>query len=124
MFDFAEEPFDEVAIAVKERAEGRHVDPSWHRLDVGPSTTICQGLTQGVTVVGSISKEGLTGADVVEHVTSAPAVMRLAFGQLEGNRIAVGIDKGMDLRRQPAPRAPHASGWSVVPFVGFRWTPF
>ena len=46
------------------------------------------------------------------------AVVSLALGELERDRVAVGIDEGMDFGRQSASRAPHASGSSVVPSGG------
>jgi hypothetical protein len=52
VFDLLKEPLDQVAVAVKERTESGNVDPSWHRLDVGPGAAICQSRTRGVTVVG------------------------------------------------------------------------
>ncbi len=124
VFDLAEEPLDEVAVSIEEWTEPRNVHPVRHRFDVGPGTPVRQFFSQRVAVVGAIGKQDLTFADRIEHVASAATVMRLACRQLEGYRVAVGIDKGVDLGRQPAPRAPHAAGWSVVPFVGFLRTPF
>src|SRR6185437_10806900 len=120
MLDLAEEPLDEVSIAVEEGTEGRNVDASRHGFDVRPGTAICQALAKGVAVIGTVGKQNLTGAELVEHIAGAFAVMRLALGEFERDRIAVGIDKGMDLCRQSAARAPHASGSSVVPFVGLQ----
>jgi hypothetical protein len=44
------------------------------------------------------------------------AVMRLALGQLQGDRQTFGVDEGVDLRRQPAARATHATG-----SIAFFW---
>src|SRR6185437_8889932 len=110
MLDLVEEPLDEIAIAIKEGAEGRIVDAARHGLDVGPGAAGSEGLAQSVTVIGAVSEQDLARADAVEHVGGAPAVMSLTFGELERDRVAVGIDEGVDFRRQPAPRAPHASG--------------
>ena len=41
--------------------------------------------------------------------------MGLAFGELERNRQAIGIDERMDFRRQAAPRATYATG-SIIFF--------
>ena len=46
---------------------------------------------------------------------AAAAVMGLALGQLERDRQAAGVDQGVDLGRQAAARATHATG-SVVFF--------
>ena len=124
MFDLIEKPLDEVAISIEERAEGRDVLASRHRLDVRPRTALCQALAQPIAVIGAVGKQGLAGAEMVEHIAGALAVMGLALGEFERDRIAVGIDKGMDFRCQSAARAPHASGCSVVPGVGFLRPPF
>ena len=104
-FDLAEEPLDEVAVSVDEWTEPGNVHAVRHRFDVGPGTAVRQFGSQRVTVVGAIREQHLTFADLVEHVAGAAAVMRLAFRQLNGNRVAVGIDKSVDLGGQPAPRA-------------------
>jgi len=44
-----------------------------------------------------------------EHILCAAPVMDLAFGELQKDRQAEGIDKGVDLCRQPATRATHAT---------------
>src|ERR1700729_4194146 len=100
MLDLAEEPLDEVAIAVEKGAEGRNVDASRHGFDVRPGTAIGQALAQGVAVIGAVGKKGLTGAEMVEHVAGALAVMRLALAEFERDRIAVGNGQGMDFRGQ------------------------
>jgi hypothetical protein len=50
------------------------------------------------------------------HVGGGAAVMGLVFGALECDRQAAGIDEGVDLDGQAAPRAAHATG-SVI----FSW---
>ena len=69
-------------------------------------------------VVGAISEEDLAAADGVEHVSRTSSVVGLPLAQLKRDRVAVGIDDGMDLGRQPASRTPHACGWSEVPSGG------
>ena len=97
-----------------------------HRLDVGPGALGRHGVAQGVAVIGAVGEQDLPGAKAVEHVGGASAVMRLAFGQLQRDRQAVGVDQRVDLGRQAAARAPHALGSSVVPSRGWRGvrTPF
>src|SRR4051812_48085161 len=124
MLDLAEETLDEVAIAVEEGAESRRVDPSRYGLDVGPGAALRQAHAEGVTVIGAVGEQDLAGAEAVEHVASASAVTGLALGELERDRIAIGVDEGMDLGRQSASRAPHASRWSVVPGGGVLRAPF
>jgi hypothetical protein len=56
----------------------------------------------------------------MEHVGGASAVMGLTLGELERDRQTISIDDHMDLDGQPASRAPHALGSSVVPSGGRR----
>jgi hypothetical protein len=124
MLELAEEPLDEVAVAVKPRAEGWHVYVWRERLDVGPGAAAGHHGPQGIIVIGTVGDQDLAVADGVQHVGRAASVMCLSLGQLQRNGIPVGIDHSMDLGGQPAPRAPHASGWSKVPSVGWRRAPF
>jgi hypothetical protein len=52
---------------------------------------------------------------LLQHVGGAPAVVGLAFGELQRNGQALGIDQGVDLGGQAAARATPATG-SVVFF--------
>lgn len=106
VLDFAEKAFDEVAVAIEELAEGRDVFPVRHWLHVCPGAAFRERAAQVVAVVGAVGQQDLAFADVVQHIGGAAPVMSLAFGQLQPDRQAVGIDEGMDLRRQSAPRAP------------------
>ena len=111
-------------VAIEEGAEGRDVDAPRHRLDVGPGAALRQALAECIAVIGAIGQQGLAGTEAREQIARALPVMGLAFGELKRDRIAVGIDDGVDFGGQPASRAPHASGWSVVPFLGLRRAPF
>ena len=73
---------------------------------------------EGVAILTSVRKQSLAGADALEHVGGASSVVGLAFTQFQPDRIAVGVDHCMDFGRQPAARAPHASGCSDVPRRG------
>ena len=81
-------------------------------------------VAQRIAVIGAIGEQDLAGAEAVQHIAGAPAVMGLAFGQLERDRIAVGIDEGVDLGRQSAARAPHASGCERRALRRLRRPPF
>ena len=70
-------------------------------------------IAQPIAVVGGIGQQGLARPNGTQHVVGRPAVMGLACGQLEGDRQALRIGDGVDLRCQPAPRAPHADGSKV-----------
>jgi hypothetical protein len=127
MFELVEEALDEIAQAIEVGAENRDIDAPRHRLDVGPCAAVGQGLAEGVAVIGAVGEQGLARADAVQHIGGAPAVMRLALAQLEGDWIAVGVHNGVDFGRQPSARAPHASGCKEVPRggdIGVLRTPF
>ena len=126
VFDLVEKAFDQVAQAIEQRAEGGDVDASGHRLDVGPGAALGQRLAQSIAVIGPVRQEDLARSDGGQHVAGTSAVMGLTRRQLEHQRQAIGIDQGMDLGCQPAPRAPHASGVTRVPSggIGLFETPF
>jgi hypothetical protein len=62
----------------------------------------CEALSQGVAVVAPVGQEDLTLAETVEHVVGASPIMSLPGRQLQQNGQAVGVDEGMDFRRQSA----------------------
>lgn len=126
MLELVEEAFDEVAVAVavEPRAEGRDVYPIGHRFDVSPGSSLGHRRSEGVAVIGPVGEQDVVGADAVQHVGGAAAVVGLAFGQLERDGVAVGVNHGVYLGGQSAARAPHASGCSNVPRGGCRGTRF
>ena len=127
MFKLVEEAFDEVSETIEIWAECRKVDAPGHRLDVGPGAAIGQSLAQGVAVISAVGEQGLAIANAAQHIGGAAAVVSLARGEFERDRIAVGVDDGVDFGGQPASRAPHALGSRQVPSGGaggFLRTPF
>ena len=116
-----EETLDEVAEAVEERAERWNVHPAYLRLDVSPAAPPGHVLPQSIAIIGAVCEQDLAFADHAQHTSSAGAVMSLSFCQLQQDREAIGIDKGVDLRGQAAPRTPHAAGVSVTPSGGIRF---
>src|SRR5512139_2815199 len=124
MLEFAEEAFDEVAIAVEERTERRDTLTVRHRFDAGPCAAFGEARAHGVAVVGAIGEQDASLPEAVEHILGAAPVVRLALGQLEPDWQAGRIDQGMDLGGQAAARATHATG-SVVFFLALPacwWT--
>src|SRR5579862_1861584 len=77
MFDLVEEALDEVAISVEEGAKSRDIDPSRHWFDVGPGAALGQRGSQRVAVIGSVGEQNLTGAEPVEQVVGASAIVGL-----------------------------------------------
>ena len=120
VLELVEEALDEVALAVEEGAERRAPLTVRHRLDASPGAARGEGLAKGVAVVAGVGEEHLAGNDRVEKTACARPVVGLPGREVERDRQAVGIDYGVNLRRQPAPRAPQASGVRVVPGGGER----
>ena len=118
VLELVEEALDEVPVAIQEGAEGWLVHPARDWLHVGPGSLGRHGLAQDVAVVGAIGDQGLAGPEGAQHGSGAATVMSLPFAQRQRDRKAVGVHESMDLGRQPASRAPHALGSSVVPSGG------
>ena len=93
MLELVEETLDEVPEAIQESTEGRDVDASGHRFDVGPCPAFGGATTQGIAVVGTIAEQSLAFAQSVEHIAGALSVVSLAFADLQGDRIAIAIDQ-------------------------------
>lgn len=69
-----------------------------------------RALARGVGVIGSIRQQHVAAFDGADHVLRAAPVMGLAFGDFENDRQATSIHQRLDLGRQPAARATHATG--------------
>src|SRR5450631_358108 len=115
VLEFAEEAFDEVAVAIEEGAERRAAFAAGHRLDVGPCAARGHLEAQGITVVGAIGEQHVAAAERIEHVGGAPAIVCLSGRQLERDRQAARIDQRVDLGGQSTARAPHASVVRLTP---------
>jgi len=116
MLEFIEEALDEITPFVEALAEGRQIGSIGHKSDIGARALCSEALAQGVGIVGSVTQKHIAATERAHHVLGAASVMGLAFGDLQENRQAAGIDKDMDFRSQPAPRATHATG-----SISFFW---
>ena len=110
VLDLVEEAFDEVAVAVQERAEGGDILAVRHRPDVGPCPLLGQTVSAFVAVVSPVAEQGLPRTEHAEHIVRGAAVMGLPLGQLESDGAALGIHQGMNLGGQAAARPSRASG--------------
>ena len=99
VLQLVEEALGEVAIAVEERAEGRDPNAPGHGLDVGPGAAFGEAPPKRVRVIGAVGEEDLSRTDAAQHLLGAPAVVRLALGELQHDRQAVRIDQSVDLGR-------------------------
>ncbi len=110
MFEFVEETLDGIALPVKPAAEGRWFETIRHGADISPSTDFGEARAQGVRIISPIRQENASRPQRLEHILGAPAIVGLACGKLQNNGQPHGIDEGVDLGRQAAPRAAHATG--------------
>ena len=126
VLELTEEAFDEIAVAIEECTERWLLSAPGDRLDVRPRAARRKALAQSVAVVGAISEQDLTAFERLDQIDGAPPIVRLAFGEFEADRQAIGVHERMDFGGQSASRAPHASACSDVPSGGLRFvqTPF
>src|SRR3972149_3306702 len=82
VFEFVKEALDEVAVAIKEGAEGRDVLAVRDGVGIGPRAAFGEGLAQGVAIVGAVGEQDVAGSKGVEHILGRAAIVSLAFGEL------------------------------------------
>jgi len=109
MLDAIEEPFDLVAEFVDAWAEGRWIDAMAERADIGVGATCGDLVSQRIAVVAAIGQQNAVWAERAEQLGTGRAVVGLPFGQLERDREAVAVDNRVDLGREPAAGAAHAT---------------
>ncbi len=110
VFEFVEETFHQVAGFVKNLAEDWFEAALGHGRDVGPGAFVGNGCPDGIRIVCAIRQHHGLGLQMFEQSMGIMAVIGLTFGQDQINRQAQRIYDGMDLGRQPAARAAHATG--------------
>jgi len=106
MLEFVEEAFDEIAIAVEERAEGRDAFSVWHGFDAGPCAACRQSSAHGIAVVGAVSKQDAAFTKTVEHVIGGPAVVGLVRLFAGGALRRIALEKLAYRYRSISSRAP------------------
>jgi len=109
MLDPIEEPLDAVAQLVGAFVEGGRRSAMVQGSDVG-----CRALrrdlgSERVAVVTTIGQQHTLARQRAEHVFPAPAVVGLAFRQLDRDREAVAIDNRVDFGRKPTAGTSHAT---------------
>ena len=80
-----------------------------HRRDIGRGAGGFDLAAQPVGIVGFVGQHDGALAQVPEQVLGDRAVARLARRQDQFERQTIGVDKGVDLGRQPAARAAHTA---------------
>lgn len=104
MFELVEKSFDQIAFAI-EREIARPLDEAIglgrnDRLDA----SLLQGEDQAISVIGLICEEGLR-IDIFQERLCLAEIGGLAGSQREGDRIAQGINKGVDFGGQSTSRS-------------------
>jgi len=100
VFDFQEEPLDEVALAV-ERVVAGYLWGGRSGRDDGERVLFGDGVTQGLGVVTLVA-ENMVGGQIGDERLGLGVVAGLTGREDEPERIAQGVDDGMDLGGQPA----------------------
>ena len=122
-FEMADAAFDPAAQAVESAVPADGARAVGARRDDGADVAAFQVGADGVAVVGLVAKQraGFALRQVDQRVVGL-AVVRLAAGEVEGERPAAGITDQVNLTGEPAPRAakalslsppfaPAACGW-------------
>lgn len=105
MLQLAEEPLDEVALPVELFAEGSLASAIGFWRDIGCSTLAFDQGAEAIGIIGLVGDEDRAWTQAIEQSIGGRRVMGVACGEAEPDRQPFGIDKRMDLGRQPAPRA-------------------
>ena len=63
VFDFVEEPFDSIALAVEPIQEGWTVFPVGHQAYIALCTALFEALTQAVTIAGTVRQKDVPALD-------------------------------------------------------------
>jgi len=117
LFELVEESFDEVALAIQGKVRVSRLGTVGLGWNDGHNPPLFKCVDQGVCIIGFIGQERL-GFDLIEQRPGLADIGGLARCERQRNRIAKGIDDGMDLGCQPA--AGPANGL-ILPF--FFWAP-
>jgi hypothetical protein len=101
LFDFAEEPLDEVAFAVEGEISLTFDEPVGFGRNDGSDVPFFQRLDQGVGVVRLIGEESFR-LDLVEQRLGLTEIGCLAWRERQGGGVAQSIDDHVYLGRQPS----------------------
>ena len=103
MLDLEEEALDEIALAI-EGVVARRLGRCFPRRDDGNGVLGADGFAKCLGIVALVAKN-VFSREIGDEGLGLGIVARLPWGQDEAQRIAEGIDDGMDLGGQSAARA-------------------
>lgn len=115
MLDPVDEPLHEVSALVTTLAEFAGLLAIAARGDHGLSTALADRLHQLVGVIGFVCNHSF-GLMLRQQLFSAGNIMLFARAEAQFQRLSLGIYREMQLRAEPAARAPE--GFSVRLFLG------
>lgn len=104
-----EHALDTVALFVEARVAGVFAGPVWPWRNDGLGADLAQRVVEMVGVVGLVGDDG-GGPEAVEQGGGLDDVASVAGGQDEADRKAKGVDAGVDLGPEAAPRAAKTLG--------------
>ena len=104
MLDDAEEPLNEVTLAVEREVAFAFDCPIGLWRDDHVDDTRRQAVNEAVRVITLVAEQGLR-LDKCHQRLGLRDIVNLAAGEAERQRIAQGIDDHVDLRGEPAARA-------------------
>src|SRR5262245_36043928 len=107
MLQFVEEALDAVAQPIGDLVVGDSDRARSFGWDDRFGMSLSNQFAQGIAVVGLVGNDA-PGGDVFEQLRGSGDVMRLAAGENEAQRPALGIGKDMDLGRQSSSRTPQS----------------
>jgi hypothetical protein len=105
VLQFAEETLDEVAFSVERLAEAGLASTIGLGRNVRFGTLAFDQGADAIGIIGLVGDEDRAGAQAIEQPVGGRCVMGMSSSEAEPNRQALGVDKGVDLGRQPAARA-------------------
>lgn len=131
VLEAAEHAFDGVAALVEAAAEAAFPTSVGLGRDVGNSTLPLDEVADAVGVIGAVGMDNAAGRQAVEQCLCCPTVCCLARRQEEGERLALGVGDGMDLRVASAsadadcldvrpPFPPAAERWAFTCVLSIR----
>lgn len=100
MFDFLEEPLDQVALAVQCIITG-NLGRGFPRRDNRDGVLVCDRLPEGFRIIAFVGKDVRRGK-IGDQSFGLANITGLPWCQNEAERITQGIDDGMDLGGQAA----------------------
>jgi hypothetical protein len=101
VFDFIEEPFDQIAGTVKVRAEADGFVAIASRWNVGPNAPFGSERSNPIGVIATVGEQHCSRLQARQKSACKPIVVRFTGSQREPHRKPIGIDDRMYLAGQP-----------------------